>query len=226
MRAVVAAKFLDIFSVLLVVSQLTLISTAIYVENKTHKNNEVRFYSVRLAEELRHSSRDLTTAARGYVATGDPHYWQEFSDILDVRNGLKPRADGRTVPLRVLMSEAGFNEDELRLLDLAETKSDELSKIEMSAMKLLKEAGSTPSNDLKRKSINMIYDFNYRRNVQDIMAPILTFEDKVNQRTLLEVEKSDFLLRTLLIVIAVLLVITAFVFFISTVFKNSQNRHV
>ena len=52
---------------------------------------ETRFQSYLLADELRQSSDDLTRLARTYVVTGDASDEQQYMDILDIRNGKKPR---------------------------------------------------------------------------------------------------------------------------------------
>ena len=44
-----------------------------------------------LADELRQSSDDLTRLGRVYVTTGDVKYEKQYFDILDIRNGKKPR---------------------------------------------------------------------------------------------------------------------------------------
>lgn len=51
--------------------------------------------SLRLADELRMSSDELTRLARTYVVTGDTEYERRFWHVLDVRNGAQPRPDGR-----------------------------------------------------------------------------------------------------------------------------------
>lgn len=224
MKTLQAAKFLDFFSALMIVFQLILIGYAIHAENKTYEAWEIRFRSVRLAEELRHSSRDLTTAARAYVATGDVRYWQEFQIILETRNGTRARSDGRTVPLRTLMNEAKFYPDEILLLDFAEKQSNELARFEMDTMRLVKDLPPNSLNPKKIKAIGMLYDLPYRRNVQQIMAPIIRFEDSVNQRTLLDVEKYDFLLKTLLIVIGGLLLINALLIYVSSLLKSKDAK--
>lgn len=225
MRALQAAKFLDFFSALMIIFQIILIGFAIHANNQTYKAWEVRFRSIRLAEELRHSSRDLTTAARAYVATGDIRYWQEFQSILDIRNGVKPRADGRTVPLRTLMNEASFKTDEILLLDFAEKQSNELARFETEAMMMVRELPNPSAlNEKKNKAISKLYDLSYRRSIQEIMAPILRFEDSVNQRTLLDVEKYNFLSKTLLIVIAGLLLINALLTYVSSLLKAKDAK--
>ena len=67
-----------------------------------------RYESQMLAQELRASSDELTRLDRSYVVTGEPQHETEYWRILDVRNGVKPRADGQTVALRKLMELQGF----------------------------------------------------------------------------------------------------------------------
>jgi methyl-accepting chemotaxis protein len=55
---------------------------------------QARYVSASLADELRQSSDDLTRLARTYVMTGDPMWEQQYFEVLDIRNGKKPRPDG------------------------------------------------------------------------------------------------------------------------------------
>ncbi len=224
MRVRTAAKFLDLFSVILIIVQLILITSAIYAGTKTYRAYNMRFESVRLSEQLRHSSRDLTTFARAFVATGDKRFMLDFHETLNVRNGIKPRNDGRTIPLRVLLAEAGFQEDELRLLDIAERKSNELTQVELNAMKLVQTTRPGDFTAARLRSIDMLYNVNYRRQVQEIMEPIFKFEESVSQRTLLEAQRYDFTLKTLLVLIAGLLIVSTFVLYISGQFKIKNNH--
>jgi methyl-accepting chemotaxis protein len=60
--------------------------------NEALREASVRKYqSYLLADELRQSSDDLTRLGRTYVVTGDPSYKQQYMDILDIRDGKKPR---------------------------------------------------------------------------------------------------------------------------------------
>ena len=52
---------------------------------------EQRIESYILSEELRQSSDDLTNMARSYVATGDIRYQVYYQQILDIRDGKRPR---------------------------------------------------------------------------------------------------------------------------------------
>ena len=44
-----------------------------------------------VAEEMLHSSNDLTRMARTYVTTGNPIYKRYFMEILEIRDGIRPR---------------------------------------------------------------------------------------------------------------------------------------
>ena len=47
--------------------------------------------SLRVMDELRQSSDDLTRMARTYAATGDQRFVDYFNQILDIRSGKAPR---------------------------------------------------------------------------------------------------------------------------------------
>ncbi|HEY2824241.1 MAG TPA: hypothetical protein VGI83_01725, partial [Gemmatimonadales bacterium] len=54
---------------------------------------EQRFRAYQLADELRHSSDDLTRFARTYVVTADPKYEGYYRDVLGIRDGTQPRPE-------------------------------------------------------------------------------------------------------------------------------------
>ena len=57
------------------------------------RSADLRYRSYLLADELRQSSDDLTRLARTYAVTGDAKYEKQYFDILDIRNGKKPRPE-------------------------------------------------------------------------------------------------------------------------------------
>ncbi|OYY04117.1 MAG: hypothetical protein B7Y72_05945, partial [Mehylophilales bacterium 35-46-6] len=118
---------------------LLLITFAIYVytEKRAYAANQERQVSYQLADQLRHSSDDLTRMVRTYVATRDIRYKIYFQNILDIRNGKiarpsgysyiywdlvltekipPPAQTGKGVALLDLMREAGFTSAELEKL--------------------------------------------------------------------------------------------------------------
>src|SRR5262249_26849485 len=111
-----------------------------------------------LADELQHSSDELTRMARTFVATGDPEFERRYQEILDIRRGKRPRPEhydsvywqlasqatadanrkGAPVSLHTLMHDADFTKAELAKLDEALARSDTLVQAELTAMNAAK----------------------------------------------------------------------------------------
>ncbi len=181
------------------------IAFAIYVRSEMQVEHayELRHRSFLLADELRQSSHDLTRVVRTYVITGNPVYKQHYQDILDIRNGTKPRPEeywriywdlalpGAAAPRREsrqrvalpeLMHQAGFADDELQKLAEAKANSDALTRTEFEAMQLVASAG--PEVEANRaKAIRMLFDARYHEAKAAIMKPIDEFHVLVDQRT-------------------------------------------
>ena len=146
--------------------------------------------SARLASELRFSSDELTRLARTYVVTGDPDYERQYWNVLAVRNGTEPRADGRLVPLRTLMQEQGFTAGEFAKLTEAEDNSNALVTTETIAMHAMKgefaddQGGFSdrgpPDADMARR---IMHDATYHKDKAVIMEPIGDFERMLAART-------------------------------------------
>src|ERR1700739_4737546 len=114
-----------------------------HAERRAADASSARFQSYLLADELRQSSDDLTRLARTYVVTADPKFEQQYLDILDIRNGKKPRPqhyeriywdfvaagepkpspDGETIALSELMKRAGFTDAAFAKLHEAQANS-------------------------------------------------------------------------------------------------------
>jgi signal transduction histidine kinase/CheY-like chemotaxis protein len=172
--------------------------------------NEARYRSYMLADELRQSSDDLTRLARTYVVTGDPRYEQQYWEILNIRNGtkprpqhyeliywdfvaagnVKPRPDGIAAKLTDLMKDAGFTSEEFARLTEAQDNSDALVKTELIAMNAVKglyDDGSgrfvrqgRPDLELARR---LMHDQNYHKNKARIMGPVNDFLILLDNRT-------------------------------------------
>jgi hypothetical protein len=69
------------------------IAFGLYVmaEKEVDEVNENRFVSHELTDELIRTSEDLTRFARACVITGDTVYRQYFNEVMDVREGKRPR---------------------------------------------------------------------------------------------------------------------------------------
>ena len=180
-------------------------------EKRIDSANEQRYQSYLLADELRQSSDDLTRMVRTYVLTGEPAYRQHYFDILDIRDGRKPRPgnyggiywdtvdvlgktagnEGETrVPLVRRMELAGFSPEELKQLTLAKKNSDALTSIEREAMALV----APPGPDLaarRLKAGQLLHDAAYHHAKAGIMAPIGVFYQLSDQRTLAAVRQAE-----------------------------------
>lgn len=183
----------------------------VHSEKQIDHAHERRLLSFQLAGELRQSSDDLTRMARSYVVTGEPRYKRYFQDILDIRNGVKPRpenyadaywdmvlADRQPPPengsggvaLLDRMRRAGFSEAELGMLMQAKASSDELTHLEFEAMKLV-ESNSANIAATRLKASLMLRDGRYNRAKAEIMAGINAFFKHVNERTLAAVHEME-----------------------------------
>jgi signal transduction histidine kinase len=172
-------------------------------ERLADKANDLRHKSLLLADELRQSSDDLTRMVRTYVITGDVAYKQHYQDILDIRDGKKPRPQDyqrvywdlvlpggqaprpdspQAIGLLELMRQTGFTEEEFGKLAEAKANSDGLTGPEFEAMKLVESTGpDTESNRLKARM--MMHDAKYHQAKAAIMKPIDEFFVLMDNRT-------------------------------------------
>ena len=169
---------------------LALSLAALWTQRALQRSQENRFASYALANELRQSSDELTRLARTYCVTGDADYERQYWHVLDVRNGKRPRPDGRTVALRTLMQQQGFTAAEFAKLKEAEDNSNALVTTETIAMNAVKglfadgQGGFTkrgePDPELARR---LMHDPQYHADKAAIMGPITRFEQMIDQRT-------------------------------------------
>ncbi len=192
---------------------------------------ETRHNSYLLADELRQSSDDLTRLARTYVATGDKKWEAQYVEILDIRNGRKPRpadyhriywdfraadinpaaGSAEAVPLLDLMKRAGFQDNELAKLKEAQDNSDDLVNTETIAMHLVKglyadrQGGFTVRGEPDQaRALAMMHDGNYHQFKAKIMKPVNEFLTLLEARTANAVAAADKAQRFWEIAIAVL----------------------
>jgi diguanylate cyclase (GGDEF)-like protein/PAS domain S-box-containing protein len=222
-------KFTTNLALLAVVFFVFVIVLAIYIraEKRIDRANELRYQSYLLADELRQSSDDLTRMVRAYVSTGNPIFKQHYQEILDIREGKKPRPvqydriywdlvladdkrprpNGEAIALLELMRQAGFSESEFAALEKAKINSDILTAREFAAMAMI-ESSSPISDSIRMKSILMLQDDAYRQAKAGIMEPINNFFQLMEERALKEIRHAEqvaLLLRILVILFAFLL---------------------
>ena len=169
-----------------------------------------RFQSYLLADELRQSSDDLTRLARTYVVTGDPKWEEQYFEVLDIRNGKRPRplgyekiywdfraagvtpprGLGQTIALQDLMREAGFTEAEFAKLREAQANSDGLVNTETIAMNMVKGLFDNGRGEFTvrrepdfEQARRMMHDATYHAYKAQIMQPVDEFLVLLDDRT-------------------------------------------
>jgi adenylate cyclase len=193
-----------------------ILGVIVWTQSKITEAEERRFQSIRLGDELRQSSDDLTRMARLYVVTGDEQYKTWFYEILAIRDGRVPRPErydliywdlvrpggkrprpaGKVKALERLMVEAGFTLDEFQKLNEAKNLSDDLVRLEETAMqaiegRFLDEAGgfsreAEPDPKLAR---NLMFGSQYMDAKASIMNPINQFLLMIERRTNTEISR-------------------------------------
>lgn len=190
MNVFAKVRFFNFMSIAIVFALYICIGTTYYYQKELDRAHKSKLVSLNLAEEMRTGSANLTKAARTFVVTGDAKYEKEYFDIIAVRNGEKPRKDGRTVSAKTLMKEAGFTDQEFALLSEAEKRSNSLVLTETKAMNAAKglfaDAGGKysvqgpPDFEMARK---LMHDENYHKVLEQIGEPIAEFETVLQART-------------------------------------------
>lgn len=181
-----------------------------FSQSEVTRSHESKYQSYLLADELRQSSDDLTRLARTYVVSGDPKYEVQYFDILNIRNGKKPRPaeyhriywdfiaadlpkprpDTGTVALSDLMKKAGFSKKEFEFLAKAQANSDGLVGLEVKAMNAVKglfddgKGNYTVKKDPDFKlARDLLHSVDYHKYKADIMAPVDSFFASLEIRT-------------------------------------------
>ena len=198
---------------LIAVSVLFAMSAVCHVqlERRISRANHLHHQAFLLADELRQSSDDLTRISRIYVVTGNPLYKTYFQEILDIRDGKKPRPKGyqygywdivmaegkprdidgeEPAALLDLMRSARFGEAEFSQLREAKAQSDRLTATEFEAMQLAEPSG--PNAEARRaKALKMLSDDHFHQAKASIMKPIAEFYRLMDRHTLAIVKPTE-----------------------------------
>jgi two-component system sensor histidine kinase/response regulator len=166
-------------------------------------SEERRGASVKIAEELKQSSDDLTLMARLYAETGDRSFHDRFHEVLGIRNGDLPRpqgysptywdvllgggrapgAPGPRESFQARMARLGFTAAEMGLLSEAQARSDALVSLEERAFAAM--ARAVPDRETARR---LLHGPEYLAQKARIMEPIGAFMEAVEQRTRSELQ--------------------------------------
>lgn len=176
---------------------LSLMAAFIYLSQiQLNEKQQIRHKSYKLAIELRKSTEDLTKYARAFVTTGNPKFRSKYYNVLDVRNGIKPRPDGKTIPLRKIIEQAGYTDDELYMLKQSEDNSNDLVKTQITAMNAIKGLYDDGYGNFTVEkepdtafAINILFDEKYEQDKAQITEPINELLNILDKRTLSEVKR-------------------------------------
>ncbi|TGL61961.1 sensor histidine kinase [Leptospira ognonensis] len=202
--------FIFSFNIFLLILLGVLAITLFQVQSFLAASQETRLKSIKLADELRQSSDDLTRFARTYVVTGNEFYEQIFNEILAIRNGEKERpenydriywdfilapSDRKPLPghkssLQSRMIEAGFTEEEFKKLKTAQFNSDELVNLENIALNAIKGKYKDSNGQFtingkpnREYAISLMHGSEYHKSKKEIMEPIDEFFQLLEKRT-------------------------------------------
>ena len=187
------------FSIIIICLMILSIPVFYMLQNQfeLQKDHRIRYKSLVIANELRKSSDELTRYCRTYVVTNDSIWEQRYWEVLDIRNGKRPRPDGRTIALQDSMRKLGFTKEEFDKLKEAEKNSNELvwtEKIAFNAMKglFIDEVGnfSIRNKPNKQFSNRIMFDEKYHADKVRIMDPIDEFFELFEKRTFDKVQKT------------------------------------
>lgn len=173
---------------------LIILAWTAYLMFKNHveleQSHEIRFQSLLAARELQQSSNDLTRYCRTYVATGNRIWEQKYWDVLNIRNGKKPHANGKMVALRDRMKALAFTKTELNQLEQAEENSNKLLSTETKAFHAMKGFFIDKTGKFTLKKIpdptlarHIMFDEKYLVNKVKMSKSIDNFFDTLQQRT-------------------------------------------
>ncbi|BCT68934.1 EAL domain-containing protein [Nitrosospira sp. NRS527] len=234
MRIGFFTKLFTVILMLLLCAIGIMVFQALGIRDEVASSEDHRYRSLLLAGELFQSSEDLTRMARTYVTTGNPIYKHYFFDILDIREGIKPRlqnypntywhlADvgkssgaelGKPVSLFEMMRNEGLDKQETALLWEAKIKSDKLSILEKQAIAAVDEIQARSKDKLtihwspeRHLSIDLLFGERYFAEKAAVIAPIRQFTNLLDTRTQAEVKDGLARLHRHILVVMTLIVI-------------------
>jgi hypothetical protein len=150
---------------------------------------------IKLSDELRQSSDDLTRFARAYAATGDFKYRIRFQAVLDIRNGSIPRpqgyeraywdleiagelgtvGEGEAKSLRERLIENDLDAYSIRKLGDSKLMSERLATIEADAFRAVSQGNF-------EDALNQLYGKEYHLFKSRVMKPIISVQERVEEQ--------------------------------------------
>ena len=206
------------FWVLSICSSIVALYLLLGTENRQKDTRSSYLYYVqliKLSDELRQSSDDLTRFARAYAATGDFKYRIRSQAVLDIRNGGIPRPQGyeRAYWDLEIAGELGtVEEGEAKSLmeRLIENDLDAYSIRKLGDSKLMSERLATIEADAFRavstgnfeEGLNLLYGKEYHLFKSRVVKPIISVQERIEaqgKQRLENYEKKNRKIRTIII---------------------------
>jgi len=165
--------------------------------------------AVAIAEEMRASSDNLTNYARYYVTTRSDTWKVRFDQVLNVRSGKEPDAQGKKLSFKDKVKTVGYTETELGLILKAEELSNNLAVLEVKAFESIEKGRVEGIWDVQQfhymsAQLAMFGD-DYNRYKGEIMTAIQQFTDRVFERLQRQYQASMNVAWVLIIVINIAL---------------------
>lgn len=223
-------KGLFILSNVFVITILVIIVLLAKIMNKNQielsRLNQNYLKAHLISEELAQTSEDLTNYCRSYVATGGSIWERKYWEVLDIRNGKKPRPNGRTITLFDSIKSLDLTVTELQYLRKAEIQSNYLTYTEKAAFNAMKGlfADGSGNFSVKREpdtafARRIMFDSEYAKNKSQIFTPIKDFNTSINKRIsddlFLHREKNQNLLHIIIILGFAIIIIKSIAFFLN-----------
>ncbi|WP_028021602.1 methyl-accepting chemotaxis protein [Enterovibrio calviensis] len=168
------------------------------VSNGQRDAAEQRFLSNQIANEFVDVSASLTREARSFVATGNQMHWDRYFSIIDWSSGNTARPDwvhrdlfpGKKIDQLAIMTNLGFTEEELGLLETSISYSNQLVETETQAMESISQGrfvegpfDMLPGETVQQFAIRILYDANYFKELDKIAVPVNQFFDLLGDRS-------------------------------------------
>ncbi|WP_304354052.1 methyl-accepting chemotaxis protein [Brachyspira innocens] len=200
-----------VFGVYTFVMTLLLIYLQIRIVRSVTEYSRIYQHTIKssaIARQYQQNSAFLTQFVRSYVATGDAKYEQAYNDCIAISGGTKPTPlnydrgmywsiylgsgkkpsyDGETKSYSNVMKDLNFSKEMFDYLTLSKSRSEELVKLEVQAMEIIKNIPRNPDGSIpdeykarQLEAIELVNGKSYEESVSQIMTPINQFFDKLD----------------------------------------------
>ncbi len=230
-----------IISILVVVAVLVSVFAVVQLFDEVLESGSsgaTRYDDYQLSDGLRQTSDDLTRMVRLYAATGDPIYREYYEEILNIRNGVSSRPKqyfsvpywdivlatgerpgdfGEAVPIRTLIRDAGFTDEQLDLLAAAEDWSNELTMLEFEVLETVQELREAGGDEYvlegaALEALQRVHGQEYLLDKEMIMLPLVQLAHDIEE-SLVQIRANSLplverLINAVLVTIALIVLLT------------------